>query len=59
MLWIYKLFCLGRGKRARESIDYGIFDNETEYKDDDKFEASLLKLAKNVTAPSYSAYVSN
>ena len=51
----------GRGKRAKDSIDYSIFDGETDFKNDDKFEEAVHRLSnftnKTMTAAS-SAYVS-
>ena len=43
--------------RERADIDYS-FDLVCEYKNDDKFEASMLRIASKEAAPSYSAYVS-
>jgi len=45
----------GRGMRERADIDYS-FDLVCEYKNDDKFEASMLRIASKEAAPSYSAY---
>ncbi len=43
--------------REKADIDYS-FDLVCEYKNDDKFEASMLRIASKEAAPSYSAYVS-
>lgn len=56
------LLILGRGKRRKDSIDYSIFDTETEYKNDDRFEDSVRKLSSVVNKgmpAAATAYVSN